>query len=246
MISIPAEGAFLNTFDRRNPSARTGSRIDNFIEWYSLAAYAHLQRTRPQTAAYSLNDSPAGLAAWILEKFHDWSDSDGDLFQSLNQDELLTNVTLYWITQTISSSFRMYYENRKAPLQFGPGDFVRPHCGLHFSRRKYRPICEECRALVDKYKEAVDQYAGSATFLRRLLGNLCLAIFTKQAVCFFRTVLLCCANFMRIRSTRILNPVRWKIAEARISSDPYADRIFFDQPCSYCSESIGTAGLLPQ
>ena len=93
-------------------------------------AYAHIQRTRPQTAAYGLNDSPVGLAAWILEKFHDWSDSDGDLFRSLNQDELLTNVTLYWITQTISSSFRMYYENRKAPLQFGRGDFVRPPCAV--------------------------------------------------------------------------------------------------------------------
>jgi len=93
-------------------------------------AYAHIQSTCPQTAAYGLNDSPAGLAAWILEKFCAWSDSGGDLYRRFTRDELLTNVTLYWITGTISSSLRMYYENRKAPLEFGRGDFVRPPCGV--------------------------------------------------------------------------------------------------------------------
>lgn len=93
-------------------------------------AYAHIQRTCPQTAAFGLNDSPVGLAAWILEKFRAWSDCGGDLYQRFGRDELLTNVTLYWMTETISSSFRMYYENRKAPLQFGPGDFVQPPCAV--------------------------------------------------------------------------------------------------------------------
>ena len=93
-------------------------------------AYAHIQRTRPQTAGYGLNDSPAGLAAWILEKFHEWSDCGGDLYSRLSRDELLTNVTLYWMTQTITSSFRMYYETRKAPLQFARGEFVRPPCAI--------------------------------------------------------------------------------------------------------------------
>ena len=73
-------------------------------------AYAALQSTKPQTPAYALNDSPAGLAAWILEKFRAWSDCDGDLDASYTKDELLTNITIYWITQTIGSSFRMYYE----------------------------------------------------------------------------------------------------------------------------------------
>jgi pimeloyl-ACP methyl ester carboxylesterase len=108
---------------------------DEFIARAALwseanGAYAHIQRTRPQTTAYGLNDSPAGLAAWILEKFHEWSDSSGDLYRHLSRDELLTNVTLYWMTQTISSSCRMYFENRKAPLHFGPGDFVRPPCAV--------------------------------------------------------------------------------------------------------------------
>lgn len=93
-------------------------------------AYAHIQRTRPQTAAFGLSDSPAGLAAWILEKFRDWSDCDGDLYRRFSQDDLLTNVTLYWVTETIASSCRMYYENRAAPLQFGRGDFVHPPCAI--------------------------------------------------------------------------------------------------------------------
>jgi pimeloyl-ACP methyl ester carboxylesterase len=98
-------------------------------------AYAHLQRTQPQTAAYGLNDSPAALAAWIMEKFRNWSDCDGDVFRRFSPDELLANVTLYWMTQTIHSSFRLYYESRKAPLHFGPGDFVSVPCAVaHFPK----------------------------------------------------------------------------------------------------------------
>jgi len=98
-------------------------------------AYAHVQRTRPQTAAYGLNDSPAGLAAWILEKFREWSDCDGDLYKRFSRDELLANVTLYWMTETIHSSFRLYFEGRKAPLQFGPGDFIQAPCAIaHFPK----------------------------------------------------------------------------------------------------------------
>jgi pimeloyl-ACP methyl ester carboxylesterase len=98
-------------------------------------AYSHVQRTRPQTPAYGLNDSPVGLAAWILEKFREWSDCDGDVYRRFTPDELLTNVTLYWMTQTIHSSFRMYFEGRKAPLQFGEGEFVHaPTAIAHFPR----------------------------------------------------------------------------------------------------------------
>jgi pimeloyl-ACP methyl ester carboxylesterase len=98
-------------------------------------AYSHLQRTRPQTAAYGLNDSPAGLAAWILEKFREWSDCDGDVYRRFTPDELLANVTLYWMTETIHSSFRLYFEGRKAPLHFGKADFVRvPTAIAHFPR----------------------------------------------------------------------------------------------------------------
>jgi pimeloyl-ACP methyl ester carboxylesterase len=75
-------------------------------------AYAMIQGTKPQTPAYGLNDSPAGLAAWIVEKFRSWSDCDGDVERRFTKDELLTNVTIYWATETINSSFRVYYETR--------------------------------------------------------------------------------------------------------------------------------------
>lgn len=93
-------------------------------------AYWHLQATTPLTAAYGLNDSPAGLAAWIVEKFAKWADCDGDVYRRFTRDELLANVTLYWLTGTIYSSFRLYYEGRRAPLHFGPEDFVRVPCGI--------------------------------------------------------------------------------------------------------------------
>jgi pimeloyl-ACP methyl ester carboxylesterase len=92
-------------------------------------AYAHIQRTTPLTAAYGLNDSPAGLAAWILEKFRKWTDGDG----ALTVDEMLTNITLYWMTGTIYSSFRMYFEGGKAPMLLGENERVRVPCAIaHF------------------------------------------------------------------------------------------------------------------
>lgn len=80
-------------------------------------AYEHLQGTRPQTLAYGLNDSPAGLAAWIIEKFREWSDCGGNIEQRFSKDELLTNLTIYWVTETINSSMHLYYDHqhRKAP-----------------------------------------------------------------------------------------------------------------------------------
>ena len=70
-----------------------------------------LQTTKPQTISYPLNDSPVGLAAWIVEKFRAWSDCDGDIEKSYTKDELLTNIMLYWVTETISSSARLYRED---------------------------------------------------------------------------------------------------------------------------------------
>ena len=76
--------------------------------------YFHIQQTKPQTLGYGLNDSPAGLAAWIVEKFRTWSDCDGDVEKRFTKDELLTNLTIYWATQTINSSTRLYYESRNS------------------------------------------------------------------------------------------------------------------------------------
>ena len=74
------------------------------------AGYQQMQGTRPQTLAYGLHDSPAGLAGWLVEKFRAWSDCGGDLESSFTKDELLTNLTVYWVTQTMNSSARLYYE----------------------------------------------------------------------------------------------------------------------------------------
>jgi pimeloyl-ACP methyl ester carboxylesterase len=82
-------------------------------------AYARLQMSRPQTLAHSLNDSPIGLAAWIIEKFRSWADTGGDLESRFTKDELLTNLMAYWATGTAPASVRMYYEFVREPLKTG-------------------------------------------------------------------------------------------------------------------------------
>ncbi|MET1075936.1 MAG: epoxide hydrolase [Umezawaea sp.] len=78
-------------------------------EWRGTeGAYAAVHRTKPQTAAFGLTDSPVGLAAWIVEKMRTWSDCGGDVERRFTKDEILTNVTIYWLTGTIGSSMRMY------------------------------------------------------------------------------------------------------------------------------------------
>src|SRR3546814_7605800 len=75
------------------------------------SAYAQIQGTRPQTLAVAMNDSPAGLASWIIDKFHAWTDHGGDLDSVFDFDHLLDNLSLYWFTGTAGSSFRLYHEN---------------------------------------------------------------------------------------------------------------------------------------
>jgi pimeloyl-ACP methyl ester carboxylesterase len=77
--------------------------------------YFLIQSTKPQTVGYGLDDSPAGLAAWIVEKFRSWCDCGGDVEKKFTKDDLLTNIMLYWVTQTATSSARIYYENQRAP-----------------------------------------------------------------------------------------------------------------------------------
>lgn len=87
-------------------------------------AYDDIQATKPQTLSYGLNDSPAGLAAWVIEKFRSWSDCGGDIERCFSKDELLTNLTIYWATQTINSSVRLYYESRHNPRRIDRGERV--------------------------------------------------------------------------------------------------------------------------
>jgi pimeloyl-ACP methyl ester carboxylesterase len=82
--------------------------------------YQQIQGTKPQTLAYGLNDSPVGLAAWITEKFRTWTDCGGDLERRVSKDQLLTNIMIYWITESINSSTRLYYEARHHPWRPDP------------------------------------------------------------------------------------------------------------------------------
>ena len=98
-------------------------------------AYAHQQRTRPLTLAYGLTDSPVGLCAWIIEKFQGWADCGESPESVFTKDELLDNVTLYWVTETIHSSVRLYNESRRLPLHFRKNEFVNvPTAVAHFPR----------------------------------------------------------------------------------------------------------------
>ncbi len=77
----------------------------------SAASHVAVHSQDPQTLAYALNDSPVGLASWILERRRLWSDHDGDVYDALSRDFLLTNVMLYWVTGSIGSTMRYYWEN---------------------------------------------------------------------------------------------------------------------------------------
>jgi microsomal epoxide hydrolase len=95
----------------KDPSRAEKKFLDASQAWQTKeGAYALIQGTRPRSLARGLQDSPAGLAAWILDKFHAWSDCHGDLETRFTKDELLTNVMVYWITGTIESSFLPYYD----------------------------------------------------------------------------------------------------------------------------------------
>ncbi len=83
-----------------------------FAELSDHKGYSSIQGTRPLTLGYGLNDSPVGLAAWIVDKFWAWSDHGGKLEKSFTKDELLTNVMIYWVTDSAPSSVRIYFESR--------------------------------------------------------------------------------------------------------------------------------------
>lgn len=106
------------TGDPAELTAEERDFLDEAAAWGATeGAYGAMHRTKPQTAAVGLTDSPAGLAAWIVEKLRAWSDCDGDVERSFTKDEILTNVTLYWLTGTIGSSMRMYNANSRIPRE---------------------------------------------------------------------------------------------------------------------------------
>jgi pimeloyl-ACP methyl ester carboxylesterase len=114
LTDIPYKRIFSVNPDELTPEEK--QFIQRGKQWsMQEGAYAMIQATKPQTLAYGINDSPAGLAGWILELFRSWCDCDGNLENKFTKDELLTNISIYWFTQTVNSAFRLYYESMKAP-----------------------------------------------------------------------------------------------------------------------------------
>ena len=115
-IHLNMVGVAPHPANRQNLSAAEQAWIKEMDAWRAEeTGYQGIQGTKPQTLGYGLNDSPVGLCAWIVEKFRTWSDCNGNPENSYSKDQLLTNVMIYWITQTINSSTRLYYEQRHHP-----------------------------------------------------------------------------------------------------------------------------------
>jgi pimeloyl-ACP methyl ester carboxylesterase len=107
MPIAPPDPATMNDLTDAEKAALAG--MQHYQEWDS--GYSKQQSTRPQTVGYGLVDSPAGQAAWILEKFWAWTDCNGHPENVLSRDELLDNVMLYWLPATAASSARLYWES---------------------------------------------------------------------------------------------------------------------------------------
>ena len=112
MTDVPYYHALQKPDDPTGKERKYLDAIAKFGE--TKGAYALVQGYQPQALATGLNDSPAGLAAWIIEKFRRWSDCDGDLEKCFTKDELLSNVMIYWVTGTINTSFAPYYDAMNA------------------------------------------------------------------------------------------------------------------------------------
>ena len=105
MLPLPRDLALIG--DATPEQRRWRQELEEFLK--EETGYQWIQGTRPQTLAFGLSDSPAGLAAWIGEKFRAWSDCDGDVYSAFSRDDLLANISLYWFTGAIGSSFWPYY-----------------------------------------------------------------------------------------------------------------------------------------
>ena len=102
------------------------SGVNSAVNAAHNRGYQEIQSTKPQTVGQGLSDSPVGLASWIVEKWYGWSDHDGDLDKLFTKDELLTNIMIYWVTNTGTSSSRIYYESRHMLGGLAPRPFQRP------------------------------------------------------------------------------------------------------------------------
>jgi pimeloyl-ACP methyl ester carboxylesterase len=118
--------------------ARYLEQLQHFLK--EETGYQWLQGTKPQTLAFGLADSPAGLAAWVAEKFRTWTDCDGSIENAVSRDEMLANISLYWFTGAIGSSFWPYYARMHGPWPIPEGETVAVPTGYaEFPKEIIRP-----------------------------------------------------------------------------------------------------------
>ena len=108
--------------DATGDEAAYRDELETFLK--EETGYQWIQGTKPQTLAFAMTDSPAGLAAWIVEKFHTWSDCGGDVETAISKDDMLANISLYWFTGAIGSSFWPYYARMHGPWPIPAGSTV--------------------------------------------------------------------------------------------------------------------------
>jgi microsomal epoxide hydrolase len=125
--------------DAPTATAEEEKYYEQLAEWLREGTgYQWIQGTRPQTLAYALTDSPAGLAAWIVDKFRAWSDCAGDVESAIDRDRMLANISLYWFTGAIGSSFFPYYARMHRPWPL-PGRVTAPTGYAEFPAEILRP-----------------------------------------------------------------------------------------------------------
>ena len=140
-IHINLLGLRRDTTPPVSPSEEEKRYFEERAHWMKEeVGYTWIQGTKPQTLAYGLTDSPVGLAAWIVEKFHTWSDHRGDLDGYIGRDELLTNIMLYWVTGAIGSSFWPYYARMHGAWPIPDGAIIKVPMGYaEFPKEILRP-----------------------------------------------------------------------------------------------------------
>ncbi len=147
-LNMPMVTPDSKTMAELTPSEQASLMSMKFYQdWDS--GYSKQQSTRPQTLGYGLVDSPIGQAAWIIEKFYQWTDCNGHPENAISRDELLDNVMIYWLTRSAASSARLYWESFKNPPQdevvvptgcsIFPKEIVRP--SERWIRKRFTNLC---------------------------------------------------------------------------------------------------------
>jgi microsomal epoxide hydrolase len=134
LLAFPEDASGITLTDEENADLAAAGA---FMQTGS--AYQEIQGKNPQTLGYGLTDSPAGLAGWIVEKFRAWTDNNGSPEDAVTRDQILTNITVYWVTKTINSSIRLYCESQRS-ARFGPvGEYIGvPTAAAVFPKEMFR------------------------------------------------------------------------------------------------------------